>query len=137
MAKTILTDAYVVINSVNLSDHVRSVTITQEADEVELTAMGATAKDRALGIRDDKFEIEFYQDFAAASVDATLSPLVGQNTGFPVEVRPTSGAVSATNPKWTATCVLASYSPLAGSVGEASMTEVTLLAKGAITRSTS
>jgi len=136
MAKVILTDAAVTVNGIVLSDHVRSVSISMESDEVDVTGMGATAKERLLGIRDDKFEVEFYQDFAAGSVDATLAPLVGVNTPFPVEVKPTSGAVSATNPKYTANCVLKSYSPLDGSVGDASTMKVTFLATGKITRAT-
>ena len=42
MATLVLTDASVNINSVNLSDHVTSVSVTYEADAVEDTNMGDT-----------------------------------------------------------------------------------------------
>ena len=49
MAKFVLTDASVTINSVDLSDHVASVTLDITADEVEETAFGQTFKSRLGG----------------------------------------------------------------------------------------
>jgi len=51
MAITVLTNVSVSYNSVDLSDHVESVEINQSYDEVEITAMGATAKSFSPGLR--------------------------------------------------------------------------------------
>lgn len=126
MAKLVLTDATILVNSVNLSDHATSVTIMSGKDLQETTAFGATYKSNLLGLGDATIEVEFQQDFAAASVDATLWPLHNASTVFPIEVRPTSAPASATNPKYTmASAILPEFTPLAGGVGEVSMSSVT------------
>jgi hypothetical protein len=67
MATFVLTDASVVINSVDLSDRVSSVTLSVEVDEQEDTAMGDTYRSRIGGLRDWSVDIEFHQDFATRS----------------------------------------------------------------------
>jgi predicted secreted protein len=125
MAKQVLKDPYIVINGVNLSDHSESVTVNLVKDEIETTNFGGSGRERIAGLKDDSFEITFQQDFASANVDATLYPLWNNETEFVVEVRPVNAAVSATNPKYSGTCILLEYQPLAGDVGELSTTEVT------------
>ncbi len=134
--KHVLINAALVVNSVDLSDHVRKVTITRTADEVDVTAMGDTAKQVALGLSDDSFAVDFYQDFAASEVDATLWPLFG-GSQFVVSAWPSGTTTSSTNPKFSATCILPSYNPLDGDIGAADMTSVTFKAVTAITRATS
>lgn len=135
MATIVLVDASVTINSVDLSDHVRSVTISYSADMVEDTNMGDNTHLMLGGLKNWNIDVEFSQDYAASEVDATLFPLVG--TTFTVDVKPTSAAVSATNPKYTATGILESYNPIAGSVGELSTTSVTIQPAGDLSRATS
>lgn len=126
MAKFVLKDASVTVNSVNLSNHISSVTIESSFDEVDVTAFGSTYKEILQGMGDGTITLSVFQDFAAASVDATLWPLSQSGASFPVVVKPTSAAVSATNPSYTMTAVLLSFNPIAGAVGEASTTDVTL-----------
>lgn len=135
MANMVLRDAYVSLNSVNLSDHVRQVTLSYSAELQDDTAMGDTARSRIGGLKDWSLQIEFFGDYAAANVDATLFPLVGST--FAVEVRPTSSAVGATNPKFTGTGILESYQPVGGTVGENLMAPVSISGVGALTRATS
>jgi hypothetical protein len=134
MATLVLTDADVVINSVNLSSAVRSVTVNYSAELQDETAMGDDTRIRLGGLKDWSMDMEFNQDFAAANVDATLFPLVG--TTFAVEVKPTSGAVSATNPKYTGTGILESYPPLGNAVGDLATTSITIQSAGTLTRAT-
>lgn len=124
MAITVLTNASVTFNSVDLSDHVESVEINQAYDDVEITAMGATAKSYSPGLRDDVVTVNFYQDFAASEVDQTLNTYLGDATGAALVIKPTSSAVSTVNPSYTMTATIYSYQPLSGKVGEASMTSV-------------
>lgn len=125
MAKTILKTATVSVNGVDLSDHVSSVTIETSRPEVDVTAMGAVNMEFLAGIGDASITVDFFQDFAAAEVDATLWPLSSSDTPFEVIVKPTSGAISATNPAYTMSALLMTYNPIDGSVGEASTTSVT------------
>lgn len=134
MATFVLTDASVVINAVDLSDHVRQVTLNVEADGQEDTAMGDSWRSRLGGLKDSSVEIEFNQDFAASEVDATLWPLFGTTTT--VTIKPTSSAVSATNPSFSGSMLLTEYPPLDGSVGDVATTSVTFEGAGTITRAT-
>src|SRR5690349_9990527 len=120
MAISVLTNAYVAINGVDLSDHVKKVTIEDTRDQVDITSMGATNKTYTKGLGDAKVTVDFFQDFAAAKVHATLSPLIASSTGVTVELRPVNSARSATNPASLMTALLFNYNMLDGSVGDAS-----------------
>ena len=127
MAITMSNDVSLVVNGVDLSDHVREVTITMSADDLDATAMGAQSKAHAVGLRDDRMEVTFLQDYATAKVDATLNPLVSSSTPFTIVAKPTSGAVTATNPSYTMSSLLFDYTPIDATVGEISMPKVTFL----------
>ena len=120
MAISVLTNAQVLINGVDLSDHVEKVVLEDTRDQIDITAMGATNKAYTKGLGDGKATISFFQDFAASKVHATLQPLIGSSTGFSVEVRPTNAARSATNPAFLMTALLFNYPMLNGAVGQAS-----------------
>lgn len=137
MARLVLNDAKVTINSVNLSDHIASVTISTSFDVVETTAFGSTAaKTRVAGLADNSVTLEFHQDYAASNVEATLntigSSLIGTTTT--VVVLPTSSAVSATNPSYTFTALCSEWTPINGTVGELATASVTWPITGAVTK---
>jgi hypothetical protein len=121
MAKLVLTDAFITINSVQLSDHANSVTLNYEIDSVETTAFGSTGHTFTGGLQNLSVEVALMQDYAASNVEATIYPLVGTTTTL--VIRAGSGVVGATNPQYTITgAYLASHTPVAGAVGELSMT---------------
>jgi hypothetical protein len=126
VAKVVLTDARITINGVNLSDHCSSVTVETSKDEVDVTSFGATFKQILAGLGDATITVSVFQDFAAASIHATVWTLYNAGTSFPVTVRPTSAAESATNPTMTMTGIILSYNPLAGDVGSASTTDIVI-----------
>lgn len=136
MAILVFKDAYVNLNTVDLSDHVRSVTIDYGATLQDKTAMGATTSGSIAGLLDWTINIEFLQDYAAGEVDATLFPLVGA-AEFAFIIKPNGDTTSATNPKFTGNAVIENYQPLGGSVGDLAMAPVTLRPGTAIARATS
>ena len=124
MAKLVLTDASVTINSIALSDHANSVTLNYEIDSVETTAFGSTGHTFVGGLQNLSVEIALMQDLAASNVEATIYPLVGTTTTL--ALKNTSAATSATNPLYTITgAFLASHTPISGAVGELAMTTLT------------
>lgn len=140
MAKLVLTDAKVTINSVNLSTNITQITLSTTDDVVETTGFGSTgnAKTRVAGMRDNSVTIEFLQDYAASLVEATINgstSLVGTTTT--VVVVPTSSAVSATNPSYSFTALISEWQPLSGTLGEISTVSCTWPISGAITKATS
>lgn len=136
MAVFVIDDAWVQVNSVDLSDHVRSVEVNTSAEDVDTTAMGDTARDRIQGLRDDSFTVTFHQDFAASEVDATLWDLYDGGSAFLVEVAGDGSSISSTNPKWSATVIMTEYQPVAGEVGDLAQTSVTFPCKEKVARAT-
>ena len=135
MARIVLTDASIVINSVDLSDHIASVTISTSEDVIDTSAFSSTianGRTRVAGLADNSITLEFHQDFATSSVEHSIYPLLGQTTS--VVVKPTSAAVSATNPSFSCTVVVTEWQPLSGSVGELSTASVSWPISGAITK---
>jgi hypothetical protein len=131
MAVLAYTDAYITINATNLSDHCKSVTLTVDAAQLDTSAMGDTYTEMIGGLKSGTLSLTFNDDFAASNVDATLWPLLGTVVAF--ELRPTSAAVSATNPKWTGS-VLISQAAVGGGVGELAAKSLTFQTSGTITR---
>lgn len=123
MAVLVLTNASITVNAVDLSTYANSVTVNYEIDSVESTAFGSSGHTFVGGLQNVSCEIEFMQDFAATKVEATIFPLVGTQTT--VIIKPTSSAVSATNPSYTlSSTFLTSHTPVAASVGEMAMTSL-------------
>ena len=135
MAKIVLTDAKVTINSVNLSDHIASVTLDTKTDVVETTAFSNSAKTRVAGLQDHSVTLEFHQDYAASNVEATIYPLLGQATT--VVVQPISTAVTTSNPTYTFSAVVVEWQPLKGTIGSLATASVTWPISGTITKATS
>ena len=138
MATFVLYDASVSIGGVDLSDHVRSVTIDAGQNMADDTAMGDAFVSNAAGLATWSISVEFLQDYASSKVDATLQPLLGIAVTPPtIIVKPTSGSVSSTNPSYTGSGVLESYNPIGGSVGDQAMASATFQSASALTRATS
>ena len=134
MAVLVLTNAYVTVNAVDLSDHVTSVTLDTGADDIDTTAMGATFKNRTGGLKEWSVQITFQQDYASAKVDATIWPLLGSTTA--VQIKPVNAATSATNPQYSGSVLVSEYQAVGGSVGELATTSVTWPGAGTLTRAT-
>jgi hypothetical protein len=137
MARLVLTDASVVVNGINLSEFITSVALSTSEDVVETTGMGtAGARTRQSGLADNSLALEFNQDFATSGPEITINAvgasLVGANTT--VVIKPTSAAVSASNPSYTFSCVVAEWQPLSAAVGELSSISATWPISGAITK---
>lgn len=136
MALIVFKNASVTINAVDLSDHVKSVEIKYSAESLENTAMGATFKGKQAGLKDWSMSVEFYQDYAAAQVDATLFSLVGA-APFAIIVRPDAAVKGTANPEFTGNVLLPDYTPITGSVGELATVKVDFEGTGALGRATS
>jgi hypothetical protein len=140
MAKFVLTDMKTLINSVDFSDHLASVTLDISSDEVETTAFGTSGfRTRVGGLKDASITLSFHNDFGTTSsnaVDSTIWNLF--NTNATVVVTPTSSAVSASNPSYTGLFLVSQVNPISGSVGDLATRDVTWPVAGTagITRGT-
>jgi hypothetical protein len=132
MPKFAAVDYKITVNGTNLSTNLNSVELALESDDLETTAFGGTFRERIGGLKTGSLTLQFMQDFAAGSVDATLFPLY--NTLATVVITPTSSAVSTANPSYTAVCLVNSYSPHASSVGDIATFSVTWPTSGTVSR---
>lgn len=134
MAKFVATDFKITLNGTALSPSIHSVSLDVNANEVETTTFGSTYKTVVGGIISGSAKLDFYQDFAAGSVDAQIWPLV--NTIGTLVITPTSSSVSATNPSYTAQVLINAYQPINASIGDLAGFSVTWPTTGTVTRAT-
>ena len=136
MAKFVATDYNVTINGSDFSTSIAALTFDISSEEQDTTSFGRTFRTRIGGLKDASVTLDFHQDFAAASVDATLFPLLGSFAT--VVAKPTSGTATATNPSYTGVFLVTEYQPYASSVGDLATLSVTWPAAGTagITRGT-
>ena len=124
------------INSVDLSDHITSVTLTQNFDELEVTALGDTAHKFAKGLEASTLTLDFLNDFAASNVQATLQAAYG--TTVTAVLLPVKGtAVSATNPLYTVSIIVNNLTPLNGAVGDISTSSMSFTCNSTVVQTTS
>lgn len=133
MAIAVMTNAYVSINSVDLSDHVTAVTVDYSAEIHDSTAMGSGFRSNVAGFKNWTITVDFHQDYASSSVDATLFDLVGA-AAFPIHVKPVNATISATNPDFTGNAILENYQPVTARIGELGTVSVTFRSAGTLTR---
>ena len=135
MAVFLSNNVGVKVNSVDLSDHVTSVTLNRSFDELEVTAMGDSGHKFVKGLEASTITIDFLNDTASANVLATLQAAWGTNV--PIVLLQTKGtAVSATNPLYTATCLVNNTTDINGAVGDLGTQSITFTVSGTVAVST-
>lgn len=132
MAKIVLTNPKITINSVDLTDRVAQVSLDMSFDEVETTAFGDSARTRVAGLGDHSFSASFHQDFATSEVEATIYPLLGTTTE--ITVKSVNSTTTTTNPLYTFTVLVTEWAPISGAVGELLTADVTWPVSGAVNK---
>jgi hypothetical protein len=109
-------DLRVEINSVVMSAHIKSVTMPSQFDELDDTAYGDVGRSRITGLEDGSLQITWNEDFDSSAVDATI--WAARKTAVPCKVRPTSAAISATNPEYVGSYLVSQVNPFGNAVGD-------------------
>lgn len=128
MAKIVLTDAKVSINSVDLSDCVTSIDYSQEADDKETTTFGSSWRTRVGGLKQGTVTIDFLQDYASGKVHQTINSLLG--TIATVTVQPASGSATSSNPQFVIPCLVTTVQLVNGAVGDLATESITWMTTG-------
>ena len=131
MAVFLSNNVGVKVNSVDLSDHVTSVVLNRNFDELEVTAMGDSGHKFVKGLEASSVTIDFLNDTASANVLATLQAAWGTNVTI-VLLQTKGTAVSATNPLYTMTCLINNTTDINGAVGDLSTQSLTFNVSGTI-----
>ena len=130
MAKLVLTNANITIGATDVSASVASVQIETSADEVETTAFGDTGKTRVGGLLDTTISLSMHNDYSV--IEGLMYPLIGSTTT--IVVKPNGTAVSTANPSYSAVCLVNSWSPVNGAVGELASVDVSFPVSGIVTK---
>ena len=110
----------------DITDQVTAVTVNFVVEALEDTAFGSTARTNTAGLQNNSASITLYASYAATESYATLSALVG--TKCFLRVKPTSAALSATNPGFELSSTFLSALPVVNSnLGELAVYEIELM----------
>jgi hypothetical protein len=120
------------INNVDLSDHVKSITLNRNFDELEVTAMGDSSHRFTKGLESSTLTLSFLSDTAAASVNATLQAAWGTTVAFSL-LQTKGTAVSATNPLYTGSILVNKTTDLNGAVGDIATQDITFTVNSVVT----
>jgi len=124
----------VIVGTTTISDHVSTVSLAREIDQVEITAMSDNIQNMIGGVERPTLSLELYNDFAAASVNSLFEDALG--TKLNIKLIPVAGTVSATNPSYTMSCLVSSWTPINGAIDSVASVSVSLPVT-ALTKSTS
>ena len=124
------------INSVDISDHVSSATLSQTFDELEITSLGDTAHKFVKGLEASTLSLDFFNDFAASQVTPTLQAAYG--TTVTAVLIPVKGkAVSASNPLYTVSILINNLTPISGDVASINSASISFTCNSTVVQTTS
>jgi hypothetical protein len=123
------------INSVDISDHVSSATLSQIFDELEITSLGDTAHKFTKGLESSTLSLDFFNDFAASQVTPTLQAAYGTTvTAVLIPVKGT--AVSASNPLYTVSILINNLTPINGDVASINSASISFTCNSTVVQTT-
>ena len=134
MAKFAATDFDISIGGTDFSDSLAAVTLDISREQLEITAFGDSARRYIGGLQDSSVTLSFHQDFASGSVDEFMFDNLGGTVA--VIIKPTSGAVSSSNPSYSFNALVVQSTPFSSNVGDLATQDLTFPVDGAITRGT-
>ena len=109
---------------VDFTDHVTAFTLTQQADQLEVTAMGDTAHKFVTGLSADTITVTLLNDTAAGSILATLQAAYGTTVAFKA-IQDYTTAISATNVLYSGTILVDNLTPINGAVADEATIDIT------------
>lgn len=114
-------------STVDLTDQCKSVVVTKSRESLDQSSFGDTGRQFVGGLTNVTVTATLLMEYSSTpGTYVDLTALVG--TRCYVAVKPTSGAISATNPEFQVTgAYLEALDVVNGSVGELSEVEITLV----------
>lgn len=136
MAKKVLLDAQLTIDSNDLTQWCAKVELNDEYEEKDVTTFNSDgAKEVLGGLESGSLGITFKNDHASAQLDEIMWAL--RRTVVTFAVRADEAVVSSSNPQYSGSLLVNQWSPIMGSVGDVNEFDVTFPISGALVRATS
>lgn len=136
MAKYVVAGTTVELNGSDISSNVARAEIVINAAEVDTTDFGSNGWTEVVGgLKSGSVSLDFHSDFGSGAISNLLQDLVG-TIGTVTVIAANGTAASATTPAYTATCLINSFTPIAGAVGDLATFSVTFPTTGEVTYAT-
>lgn len=136
MAKYVVAGTTVKLNGSDISSNVARAEIVINAAEVDTTDFGSNGWTEVVGgLKSGSVSLDFHSDFGSGAISSLLSDKVG-TIGTVVVIAGNGTAPSATTPAYTATCLINSFTPIAGAVGDLATFSVTFPTTGEVSYAT-
>ena len=123
-------NAMLKLNGVDLSGHVQSLTLNYEAESLDASAMGVSARVRRGGLFNPNIDVTMFQN--TTCVEETIFSLIG--CAACVEVRTCNACSSDSNPRYQGMFHVQSAPPMTGAVGSLLTVAVRLESAGDLSR---
>lgn len=141
MAITLNNKVGLKINSIDLSDHVTSVTLNQAFDELEVSAMGDVSHRFVKGLESATLTVSFLNDTQTSPSSSVLDTLIdAYGTTVPVKMVQTKASptvVAADNKLYSFDILVNNLTPINGAVGDMATMDITFTVNSAVTVSDS
>lgn len=136
MAKYVVAGTSVTLNGSDISSNVARAEIVINAAEVDTTDFGSNGWTEVVGgLKSGSVSLDFHSDFGSGAISNLLADKVG-TIGTVVVIAANGTAASATTPAYTATCLINSFTPIAGAVGDLATFSVTFPTTGEVSYAT-
>lgn len=136
MAKKVLLNAQLSIDSNDLTQWVSKVELSAEFEEKDVTTFDSdSAKEVLGGLESGSIGITFKNSHSSGELDEILWALRREVVSF--ATRADEASVSSSNPQYSGDLLVNQWSPIAGSVGDVNEFDVTFPLSGPLVRSTS
>lgn len=136
MAKYVVAGTTVTLNGSDVSSNVARAEIVINAAEVDTTDFGSNGWTEVVGgLKSGSVSLDFHSDFGSGAVSNLLQDLVG-TIGTVTVIAANGTAASATTPLYTAECLINSFTPIAGAVGDLATFSVTFPTTGEVSYAT-
>ena len=136
MAKFVVTGTQVTVNGSDVSSSCARAELVINAAEVSTTDFGSGGWTEVIGgLKSGTVSLDFHSDFGVGGVSSLFDDLVG-TIGTVTIITANGTAASVTTPKYTATVLVNSFTPVAGAVGDLSTFSVSFPTTGAVSYGT-
>lgn len=118
----VATNTYLLLGSLNISDHVQSASLTVNYDALDITAMTNSAHPMLKGLPSHTLQATIYNDQAASQIRSVLDANKGATMTFAFAAN--GSTASTTNPVYSGSVFVNGYTPVVGATGEVSTLEL-------------
>lgn len=124
MAIYVATNTYLLLGTLNISDHVQSASLTVNYDALDITAMTNTAHPQLKGLPAHSLQVTLFNDQAASQIRSVLDAAKGTTVTFSFAANGSTS--SSTNPIYSGSVFINGYTPVAGATGEVATIDLNL-----------